>query len=641
MKDSRFVMLLSLLLASTACELIAGTKSRKVGTAGTSEYDGGLGKDGAVGIEVGPPGDGPHGGEFRGAAGVTGMGGVTGAGGMDGGGGVTTAGGSPRVDAGPDLMGDTPLAGMTSDAAGGTTAGGAGGKGGVTTGGTGPGGTTTGGTTAKGGTQTGGVSGTAGAAGTRTGGAATGGGTAGTGGTGAGGVSAGGISTGGAKTGGTTVAGSSGSGGKVCVGAAICGRASTGIFCAQSNGSSSFIDGTQWSSDFSDASGWKGAPSYWATIQYADINGDGNADVCGRGPAGISCALAKATGGFSPASLWTSNDDYSDSAGWDTSPAYWSTIRFPDVTGDGKADVCARAPNGISCSVSNGVNGFGRITAWNVEFSDPLRWNSSESYWGTIQFPDLNGDGRADVCGRGVAGVYCAISNGSDGFGSVKLWASDFNDAVGFGNSPSFWGTLRFPDVDGDGKADICLRGIAGIYCAVSNGVDAFNGPTVWTPSFGDAFLMETSTSYWGTIQFPDVNGDGRADVCGRRAGGLECALSSGAAFGDSVIWAAAFNDDAGFKTDATRWGTIQFPDLNGDGKADVCGRSSTGVICGISNGTGFTTSLWTEQFGDTGVWSSLPYGATLQTPNFNTSGCLAVSGTSTLLPPARRIGPY
>jgi hypothetical protein len=169
-RPSRSLVLLSLLLlAPTACEYIAGTKNRKASTA--SVQDGGLGKDGIVGLDAGRgpggetgtdgppvPGDGRRGGEISGTGGATGTGGIGGAGG-----GVTT-GGRVAADAGPDLIGDTPLAGndlgtkdlgTAGDLAtiGGTTSsGGVGGKGGVSaTGGTGNGGVGSGGTTGTGG----------------------------------------------------------------------------------------------------------------------------------------------------------------------------------------------------------------------------------------------------------------------------------------------------------------------------------------------------------------------------------------------------------------------------------------------------------------------------------------------------------
>src|SRR5258708_25694656 len=34
------------------------------------------------------------------------------------------------------------------------------------------------------------------------------------------------------------------------------------------------------------------------------------------------------------------------------------------------------------------------------------------SYYGSIRLADINGDGLADLCGRGPNGIVCAISNG-------------------------------------------------------------------------------------------------------------------------------------------------------------------------------------------------------------------------------------
>ena len=445
-------------------------------------------------------------------------------------------------------------------------------------------------------------------------------------------------------SGGRATGGSFGTGGASCVGAGICGRGPNGIYCAQSNGSSGFVSWKQWSYQYSDTDGWKTNPSYWATIQFPDVNGDGMADICGRAPNGIYCALADGNAAFAAATAWTSNAEYSDAAGWNASPSYWATIQFPDVNGDGKADVCGRAPDGIYCSISNGVNGFGPASQWNGDYSDTAYWNSSQSFWGTIQFPDINGDGKADICGRGSAGILCALSNGTNGFGSAMFWSSDFSDANTWGASPSYWATIQFPDINGDGKADVCGRQVDGVYCAVSNGTNGF-GPgsaTVWTANYSDVNGWGLSQSYWGSIQFPDINGDRRADVCGRGIAGVECSLSSGSGFGNPSNWAAAYSNAAGFNSDATRWGTVQFPDLDGDGMADVCGRSLAGVICGLSTGSGFATAQWTDQFSDGNGWQSdLSYGATLQTPNLNVPGCSPTMKKSTYLTPPHRLAPF
>ena len=41
-------------------------------------------------------------------------------------------------------------------------------------------------------------------------------------------------------------------------------------------------------------------------------------------------------------------------------------------------------------------------------FSDYAGWNTFDGYWKTIRMPDLDGNGHADVCGRSSAGIHCA-----------------------------------------------------------------------------------------------------------------------------------------------------------------------------------------------------------------------------------------
>ena len=78
------------------------------------------------------------------------------------------------------------------------------------------------------------------------------------------------------------------------------------------------------------------------TLRFGDVDGDGRADVCARSALGVDC--------------WPSEGDrfgarilgprWSDSDGWDALPT-WSTIRLADANGDGRADVCARTPEGF------------------------------------------------------------------------------------------------------------------------------------------------------------------------------------------------------------------------------------------------------------------------------------------------------
>ncbi len=59
---------------------------------------------------------------------------------------------------------------------------------------------------------------------------------------------------------------------------------------------------------------------------------------------------------------------------------------------------------------------------------------------------------------------------------------------------------------------------------------------------------META-KYSSTIQFGDINGDGKADVIGRSATGILAALSTGTGFANAQTWATLFTDAGGGAT--------------------------------------------------------------------------------------------
>ena len=73
-----------------------------------------------------------------------------------------------------------------------------------------------------------------------------------------------------------------------------------------------------------------------------DVNGDGIADVCARSSAGVECAIGSPDGTF----VRIADASWSDASSW-KNPAYGSTVQFGDVNGDGKADVCGRSAAGF------------------------------------------------------------------------------------------------------------------------------------------------------------------------------------------------------------------------------------------------------------------------------------------------------
>jgi hypothetical protein len=388
----------------------------------------------------------------------------------------------------------------------------------------------------------------------------------------------------------------------------VCGRSATGIVCATSNGDS-FDAPTTWFTGFTDSGNWNQDPGYYETIRYPDLNRDSRADVCARSASGIYCALNQGSY-FSPLPVYPM---FSDSLGWNY-PQYWSTLRFPDVSGDGLPDVCARAAGGIFCANGTGSS-FNYARYWSTAFTDSNAWNQVQ-YYSTIRFLDLNNDKKADICGRGVDGIWCALSNGYT-FGTPTLWLANFNDGRGYNAGPQYYSTIRYPDLNADGRPDICARHSAGISCALNTGT-AFGAVTQWVYGFDDAAGWNFGPEYYSTIQYADVSGDGKADVCGRNAGGIVCAVSTGSSFGALTRWSYSFDDANYWNSTASYWSTIRLRDVNGDGKADICGRAADGFACALSNGSSFDTlTYWTNAgFSNYQGWGNGPeYYSTIRMP--------------------------
>jgi hypothetical protein len=301
-----------------------------------------------------------------------------------------------------------------------------------------------------------------------------------------------------------------------------CARRAGGIYCAL-NTEGTLAPLTKYFNDYSDVKGWL-PPEYGTTLQLGDINGDGRADVCGRGIHGLLCAIANAGGTAFSGIAWRT-PSFSDASGMAGSESYYGSLRLGDVNGDGFADACARKPDGIHCALNLGTGYFAEDQLFTAKFSDANGWLPA-SRGTTIQLGDINGDGKADVCGRGVGGIVCAVANASGtAFENSHAWAfkSGFSDASGWADASAYYGSIRLADLDGDGRADVCGRGEGGISCASSGGFGFGPMRNVMPRAFLDANGWR-SDLYGPNFQIADMDHDGRPDVCGRGPNGLLCA---------------------------------------------------------------------------------------------------------------------
>ena len=133
-----------------------------------------------------------------------------------------------------------------------------------------------------------------------------------------------------------------------------------------------------------------------------DVNGDGRADIVGFGAAGTLVALGQANGTFGTASLVLGN--FGTNQGWSTQEVF--TRDLADVNGDGRDDIVGFGVAGtfVAYGLTNGT--FSTAAFDLANFGRDQGWNSDNTFH--RELADVNGDGRADIVGFGFSGVFVA-----------------------------------------------------------------------------------------------------------------------------------------------------------------------------------------------------------------------------------------
>ncbi|WP_231627070.1 VCBS repeat-containing protein, partial [Novosphingobium sp. AAP83] len=324
--------------------------------------------------------------------------------------------------------------------------------------------------------------------------------------------------------------------------------------------------------NFNPANGWASQDQFPRHI--ADVNGDGFADVVGFGFSGVLVSFGSANGGFSSTSLVVAN--FGQTAGWASDNQFHRALA--DVNGDGRDDILGFGFAGTLVSLARADGTFANPTTGIADFGTNQGWSSQNGFARIVG--DVDGDGKADIIGFGSAGTLVSLGNGDGTFKSVQTGIADFGVAQGWTSDNNF--TRAVADVNGDGRDDIIGFGIAGTLVALSNGNGTFGPAQLVLSDFGVNQGWENNDAFPRLVA--DVNGDEIADLVGFGIAGTLVSYGKGdGTFTTAGLDLANFGKNQGWSSNNTFYRDVA--DVDNDGLADIVGFGISGVLIGYNQG--------------------------------------------------------
>jgi hypothetical protein len=286
-------------------------------------------------------------------------------------------------------------------------------------------------------------------------------------------------------------------------------------------------------------------------------------------------------------------------------------VRIGDVNGDANGDLCAVVGSALECAAGDGSGGFGSaatvIDSFPVDPESLAIGSTMISTPGNVLMCGLALDGSGPSCtlvspaggtpqtwgpafAGPVAGTSASLAISSDGQALTALTSAGVEYAshsaqasVVVSSWPAAGDVVWTAPLDRDAILgatpwqDFCVAGATGPLCMPGNESELTGGSAGVPWGFSLAGVPDASPQDPDTGALADIDGDGRADLCGLDLvnARVACARSQGRGFGPLTT---LFALPAGITPTALWLG-----DLNGDGKADACVDGGATVVCAIS----------------------------------------------------------
>ncbi len=283
-----------------------------------------------------------------------------------------------------------------------------------------------------------------------------------------------------------------------------------------------------------------------------------------------------------------------------------NVVRVADINGDGRKDLVNFYSKGVFVRLtsthgevySNSSNpskttfldGFVAIK----EFGSDQGWSEDS----IRELVDVNGDGRSDIVGLSPSGPLVALAT-EDGFFQLQpISNGDFGADNGWDKTTP----VMFADMNADGLADIVGFGQEGVSLAYGRSDGTFTESVFVLEDFGVA-------QGW-TEDHPrklaDINGDGLTDIIGFFDSGPQIAV--GTRNGEFLKVSTGLNEYSN-QEGGISFSHYRVVDINGDGRDDILGFSSAGVVAFLSIGDGQFIQVLEELpfFGTSQGWADSP----------------------------------